>query len=92
MHFTFFDGIVFGSFLISLTVFLKRPVPVYLKLFPLYFFCAFLTGLRVEWLVSHNLYSTGVANVWGIIEFCYFFLLSTRLLQVKKSRKSFYLL
>ena len=87
MHFTFFDGIVFGSFLISLTVFLKRPVPVYLKLFPLYFFCAFLTGLRVEWLVSHNLYSTGVANVWGIIEFCYFFFIIHETIASKKIKK-----
>jgi hypothetical protein len=73
MHFTFYDGIIAASFLMSLSVFLKRPVPIYLKLFPLYFLSAFLIGLRMEWLANHGHYNTSLANVWGIIEFCYFF-------------------
>jgi hypothetical protein len=86
MHLTFFDDIVLGSFLMSLLVFLKRPVPLYLKLFPLYFFCAFISGLRVEWLADHNMYSTGVSNVWGIIEFCYFFFIIHETIINKKAR------
>ena len=35
MPFTFYNGIAFGRFLLSLSVFLVRPVPIYLKLFPL---------------------------------------------------------
>jgi hypothetical protein len=29
--------------------------------------------LRSEWLVQHGQYNTGLGNVWGIIEFCFYF-------------------
>jgi hypothetical protein len=86
MHFTFFDGIVLGSFIVSLSVFLNRPVPIYLKLFPVYFFSTFIVGARVEWLSDHNMYSTGISNVWGIIEFCYFFFIIHETIVSKKVR------
>ncbi len=87
MHFTLFDCIVFGSFLISLTVFIERPIPVYLKLFPLYFLCALICGMRVEWLAFHNLYSTGIANIWSIFEFCYFFFIIHETIVNKKVKR-----
>lgn len=73
--------------MISLLVFLKRPVPPYLKFFPVYFFCALILGMRVEWLSNHNRYSTGVSNVWGVIEFCYFFFIVHETIDNKKVRR-----
>jgi hypothetical protein len=73
MHFSVFDYSLITIFLISLTVFFQKPAPLYLKLFPVYFFAALINGLWVEWLVSHGKYSTGVSNVWGIIEFSFYF-------------------
>jgi hypothetical protein len=86
MHLTLFDGIVLGSFIVSLSVFLTSPVPIYLKLFPVYFFSAFIVGTRVEWLSDHNMYSTGISNVWGIIEFSYFFFIIHETIISKKVR------
>jgi hypothetical protein len=73
LHFSVYDYIVISIFLISLAVFLQKPALLYLKLFPVYFFVAFFIGLWAEWLANHGRYSTGVTNVWGIIEFCFYF-------------------
>jgi hypothetical protein len=73
MHFSVFDYSLMAIFLISLAVFLQKRTPLYLKLFPVYFLGAFFNGLWIEWLVSHGRYSTGISNVWGIIEFCFYF-------------------
>jgi hypothetical protein len=87
MHLSFFDSVVFIAFLISLTVFIHKPVPLYLKLFPVYFLGALLSGLYSEWLVAHNHFNIGIANRWGIIEFCfYFFVIHEIVINIKVRR------
>jgi hypothetical protein len=60
-------------FLISIAVYLQKPAPLYLKLFPVYFLGVFVIGLWVEWLADHGRYNTHILNVWGTIEFCFYF-------------------
>jgi hypothetical protein len=91
MHYSAFDFIVLAIFLISFSVFIQKPTPIYLKLFPVYFFGALVSGLRQEWLYQHGKYNTGVANVWGIIEFCfYFFVLHEIIVNIKVKRGILY--
>jgi hypothetical protein len=73
MHYSLFDYILTVIFIISLSVYFQKSTPLYLKIFPVYFALAFVSGLRQEWLGQHGQYNAGVANVWGIIEFCFFF-------------------
>jgi hypothetical protein len=87
MHFTVFDGIVFACFLVSLSVFFQKPVPRYLKLFPVYLFCALILGMIAEWLSYHNEYSTGLINVWSIFEFCFFFYVLHEIILSKKVKR-----
>lgn len=73
MHYSLFDYVLVVTFLISLSVYFQKPTLLYLKIFPLYLLGALVCGLRGEWLAQHGKYNTGVANVWGILEFCFFF-------------------
>jgi hypothetical protein len=72
MKFTIFDILTFGSFLMSLMVFLKKPVPFYLKLFPL---------------SDHKYYNTGIVNVWSTIEFCFFFFIIHEIIVSEKVKR-----
>src|SRR5260221_2189053 len=73
MHYSLCDYILTIVFIISLLVYFQKPTPLYLKIFPVYLLAALAVGLRTEWLLSHGQYNTGVFNIWGIIEFCFFF-------------------
>ena len=87
MHFSGFDAIQLILFLVSLSVFVQKPSPFYLKLFPLYFFSGMVVSMIIEYLQYRGRYNTGVANSWGIIEFCfYFFILRTLIINVKVRR------
>ena len=87
MQFSGFDIIQLTLFLVSLTVFAQKPAPLYLKLFPLYLVLSLIEGLVTGYLQSHGRYNTGVANSWGIIEFCfYFFVLRSLIVNVKIKR------
>lgn len=91
MHYSAFDIINFAIFVISFLVFIHKPTPVYLKLFPVYFFCELIVVLREEWLSNHGKYNTGLANVWGIVEFCfYFFVLREIIVRLKIKRLMLY--
>ena len=87
MHFTSFDIVLFVILLISLSVFYERPTPLYLKLFPAYFISALIVVLRSEWLARHGRYNTGLGNVWGIIEFCFYFFVLYEIIENSKFRK-----
>lgn len=79
-----FEIIQFILFLISLTVYLQNPAPFYLKLFPVYFILSFIVDLVEAYLQKHGRYNSGVYNIAGIIEFCfYFFVLRELILNVK---------
>jgi hypothetical protein len=87
MHFTFFDVIVLITFIVSLFVFFQKPVPVFLKIFPIYYLCAFLTGRYMEWLAFKGEFNSGTGNVWTVLEFCFYFLvLSLVIINVKIRR------
>ncbi len=73
MNFSIFDGVIISLFLVSLSVYLIKPSPLYLKLFPLYFLCAMIFGLVQEYIASQHQYNTVVANTFGPIEFCFYF-------------------
>jgi hypothetical protein len=84
MHISFNDILVFVLFLLSLLSLLQKPIPGYLKLFPIYFIVSFIEGLVTEYKAHHGQYNTGIANVWGIIEFCfYFFVLRQMIINIK---------
>jgi hypothetical protein len=87
MHFSGFDILQLVLFLISLSVFIQKPVPLYLKLFPVYLFFELLSSMIMEYLLYHGRYNTGVANSWGMIEFSfYFFVLRSLIFNVKIRR------
>jgi hypothetical protein len=93
MNFSGFDIIQLTLFLVSLTVFAQKPTPLYLKLFPVYFFLNLIEGVVMGYLQSHGRYNTGVANSWGIIEFCfYFFVLRSLIVNVKIKRFIFFII
>ena len=73
MHYSTIDILISSIFLVSLLIFIQKPTPNYLKLFPVYLFGGVIVNLRSEWLVRHHQYNTGIANVWGILEFCFYF-------------------
>lgn len=84
MELSGYDIIEFILFLISLTVYFQNPAPFYLKIFPVYFILSFIVGLVEASLQKHGKYNSGIYNVAGTIEFCfYFFVLRELLLNVK---------
>src|SRR5579862_4627018 len=87
MQISGFDIIQLILFAISLSVFIQSPAPLYLKLFPIYLFCELLESITIEYLQYHGRYNTGVANSWGIVEFCfYFFVFRILIIKVKARR------
>ncbi len=87
MQLSGFDIIQLILVLISLTVFIQNPAPFYLKMFPLYFASSFIVGLVEGFLQRHGKYNTGVYNIAGIVEFCfYFFVLHEIIVKVKIKR------
>jgi hypothetical protein len=73
MHFSGFEALLFIEFLVSLSVFIQKPAPFYLKLFPAYFFLNLTEGIVAGYLADHGRFNTGVVNSWGIVEFCFYF-------------------
>jgi len=87
MHFTIFDYIVIAIFLISLSVFFQKPTPIYLKFFPIYFFGALVMGFWEEWVAQHGKYNTGLQNIWGVFEFCFYFFVLREIIVRKKIKQ-----
>lgn len=74
-------------FFLSLISFIQKPVPFYLKLFPLYFICNLITELISEYLQQHGRVNTRVMNTWGTLEFCfYFFIIREVIVSLKAKR------
>jgi len=87
MQYSTFDYIIFAIFLISFLVFFQKSTPIYLKLFPVYFFGALVMGLWEEWVARHGKYNTGLQNVWGIVEFCFYFFVLHEIIVNKKIKR-----
>jgi hypothetical protein len=93
MELSGFDIIEFTLFLISLTVYIQNPAPLYLKIFPVYFILSFLVGLIEASLQRHGKYNSGIYNIAGTIEFCfYFFVLRELLLNIKIKKVTLFLI
>ncbi len=87
MQLSFYDYVTFITFAASLLVFVKKPVPIYLLLFPVYYFLVIIFGMLMEYQANHGLYNTNIINVWGILEFCfYFFIIHQNIVNVKVKR------
>ncbi len=87
MQFSGFDIIQLILFLISLSVFVQKPRPLYLKLFPIYLFLDLIDGLLMGYLQLHGKFTTGVANSWGIFEFCFYYLVLREIIVNIKMRR-----
>jgi hypothetical protein len=87
MHFSGFDIIQLILFLVSLSVYIQKPNPLYLSVFPLYFLSGLIEGMVVEYLAKHGRYNTSIANLWGILEFCFYFFVLRELIVNIKIRK-----
>ncbi len=88
MHYSLFDFTILTIFIISCSVFFQKPTPIYLKFFPVYFLGALLMGLWEEWLAYHGKYNTGLQNVWGIVEFCFYFFVLGEIIGNKKIKQT----
>jgi hypothetical protein len=73
MVFSIGDFIVLLIFLISFSVFASKPVPLYLKLFPLYFFILLIANLVIEYTTPRGIHNSIISNSSGIGEFALYF-------------------
>lgn len=87
MHLSAQSIILLTTFVLSLAVYLQKPVVIYLKFFPVYFFCSFLTEVLTEFLAHQGKYNTGLANAWAIIEFNFYFFVLREIIVSLKIRK-----
>jgi hypothetical protein len=72
MKFTLGDFIQITIFIISLSVFMRKPIPLYLKLFPVYFFCLLILDMVLEFTSDHGIHNNILANNWTILEFSFY--------------------
>ena len=87
------DYIQISIFVISLSVFARKPVPLYLKLFPIYFFCLMIVDLVIEYTTNLGIHNTILANIWGITEFSfYLFVLREIIVNVKVKKWILYVI
>jgi hypothetical protein len=81
------DALVLAMFIVSLSVFLQKSAPSYLKIFPVYFICGLLMGIYQEYTGSRGISNTGVANAYSIADFCFIFFVLRAIIANPKARK-----
>jgi hypothetical protein len=92
MKFSTGDFIQLTIFLISLSVFARKPVPIYLKLFPLYFFLLMIVDKIIEYTTDLSIHNNILLNIWGPLEFSfYFFVISQVIVSKKVKKRIFYI-
>jgi hypothetical protein len=87
MHFSVTDFIQLAVCIVSLSVFLQKPAPLYLKWFPIYFFYFLITGFIIEYTSKRGIHNTGLANVSSIMEFCFYFYVLGKVIVNPKFRR-----
>jgi hypothetical protein len=87
MTLSFLDSILLISFLISLSVFIQKPVPLFLKLYPFYYLIMLATELRGEYLAHHGKYNTTLYNISSIFEFWFFYFVLREIIKSQKIKK-----
>jgi hypothetical protein len=73
MNFTEADIIQISIFIISLSVFFRKPGASYLKLFPVYFFCLMIVDMVLEYTSDLGIHNNILTNNWNILEFSFYF-------------------
>jgi hypothetical protein len=93
MKFYIADLIQLLMFLISLILFAQKPVPRYLKFFPLYFFLLMIDDLVIEYTSDHAIHNNILSNTWSILEFSfYFFVLRELIVSLKVKKRVLYII
>jgi hypothetical protein len=91
MTFSINDLIQFSIFLVSFSVFARKPVPPYLQLFPVYFFLLMLGNITIEYTTPLGIHNTIIQNISGIGEFFfYFYVIRTVVVNRKVKNGIFY--
>ena len=84
MHLILGNFIQLAIFLISISVYFRRPVPIYLKYFPIYFFLMMITDLILDYTSDHGIHNNILTNSSAIAEFSfYYFVLRELIFNVK---------
>ncbi len=87
MKFSVSDFIQLSIFLISLLVFAQKPVPLYLRLFPLYFFILMIEDLAIEYTTARGIHNNIIPNTAGIAEFSFYFFIIRSVIVNSKVKK-----
>jgi len=85
------DIIQLSVFLISLSVFAQKPVPLYLRLFPLYLFLLMIEDLVIEYTSPLGIHNNIIPNIGGIAEFAfYFFVIRSVIVNTNVKKRIYY--
>jgi hypothetical protein len=87
MKFSIGDSIQVVIFLISLAVYAQKPLPLYLRLFPVYFFLLLITDLALEYTQARGMHNNIILNTTGIAEFSFYFFVVRNVIENKKVKK-----
>ena len=87
MKFTVSDFIQLSIFLVSLSVFFQKPVRLYLKLFPVYFFLLMIVDKTLEYTTDLGIHNNILLNIWGPVEFSFYFFVIGQVIVSKKVNK-----
>lgn len=90
MKFSVGDFIQLSIFLISLSVFAKKPVPLYLRLFPVYFFLLMIVDKIIEYTTDLRIHNNILLNIWGPIEFSFYFFVLGQVIASKLNKRILY--
>jgi hypothetical protein len=91
MIFSAGDFIQLSIFLISLSVFAQKPVPLYLRLFPFYLFLLLIEDMTIEYTSSIGMHNNIIPNLSGIAEFTfYFFVIRSVIVSTKVKKRIYY--
>ncbi len=91
MKFILGDYIQLSIFLMSLSVFAQKPMPLYLRLFPLYFFLLMIEDLAIEYTQARGMHNNIISNTSGIAEFSfYFFVIRSVIVNMKVKKRILY--
>ncbi len=87
MHFILGNFIQLTIFLISISVYFRRPIPKYLKYFPIYFFLLMVTDLILDYTSDHGIHNNILTNTDAIAEFAFYYFVIKELIVNVKMKK-----
>jgi hypothetical protein len=91
MHLILGNFIQLAIFLVSISVYFRKPIPKYLKFFPIYFFLQLITDLILDYTSDHGIHNNILTNPSAIAEFTfYYFVLRELIINVKVKKVILY--